>query len=148
MRQIPYYAQETDWTCGPAAMRMVLYSFGIKKSEKELARLMDTTKSKGTKHNAFSQLAELFKLNYIVHRSSTLRDLQEVFRQNYLIILCYFDSTQNVGHYAVVKRVDSKTIFLLDPAYGRDHKYPLRHFKHIWFDTDDKEKGWFIGLKK
>ena len=41
MVQIPYYEQETNYTCGPACMRMVLASLGIKKSEKDIQQFLE-----------------------------------------------------------------------------------------------------------
>ena len=147
MHKIPYYSQEKNWTCGPAAMRMVLSSMGIKKTEKELIRLMDTNKQRGTKHKAFSALAEYLKLNYIVQRNATINDLRKVLRLGYYVILCYFDPKRNVGHYAILKRLGLRFIYILDPTPPPE-KFSLPYFKSIWFSRDDKEKGWFIGLKK
>jgi len=39
--------KQTTGFCGPVSLRMVLDYFGIKKSEKELAKLSDCSKSKG-----------------------------------------------------------------------------------------------------
>ncbi|MBN2368173.1 C39 family peptidase, partial [Candidatus Woesearchaeota archaeon] len=39
---IPYHAQQTNYTCGTASMRMILEYFGIKKTEKQLARILHT----------------------------------------------------------------------------------------------------------
>lgn len=39
----PYFAQETDYSCVPACLRMVLESLGISKSEEELRSLCDCT---------------------------------------------------------------------------------------------------------
>ena len=40
----PFHKQETNYTCGSAAMRMALESAGIKKSEKQVEKLLSTNK--------------------------------------------------------------------------------------------------------
>jgi len=44
MINLKYYKQETNYTCGAAAMRMALEFFGIKKTEKRIAKLLSTNK--------------------------------------------------------------------------------------------------------
>lgn len=39
----PYFRQETDYSCVPACLRMVLESLGMSKSEEELRALCDCT---------------------------------------------------------------------------------------------------------
>ncbi|PIN94126.1 hypothetical protein COU56_03175, partial [Candidatus Pacearchaeota archaeon CG10_big_fil_rev_8_21_14_0_10_31_9] len=60
MVQIPYYEQETNYTCGPACMRMVLGSLGIKKSEKQITKLIGTNKIRGTNHRDFLSVVEKY----------------------------------------------------------------------------------------
>lgn len=44
----PFHKQETDYTCVPACLRMVLASLGIFKTEQELRELCDCTSLEGT----------------------------------------------------------------------------------------------------
>ena len=62
--KFPYYKQEREYSCGAAAMRMVLENLGIKKSENEIIKYLGTNKTKGTMNKDFPRLAEKFKLNY------------------------------------------------------------------------------------
>ena len=40
---IPYFKQESWYTCGPACLRMVLAFFGIARTEAEVMKECDTT---------------------------------------------------------------------------------------------------------
>lgn len=148
--KIPYFKQGVDWTCGAASMRMVLASFGIRKSEKEIVGMLGTNKTRGTKNKAFSALAEKLKLSYAVKRNSSLVDLKFFLGRGYKIIICYFILEEKTGHYAVVSKISRDKIHLLDPIYGEEHTLSLKEFVKIWKNNPkyDNEKGWFIGIKK
>ena len=144
---IPFYRQQTDWTCGAACVRMVLASVGIKKSEQVLAKLLKTKENKtGTLHREIARFFEGLKLNYVVQRNASTSDLKRLQKQNYRIIVGYFLTEHNCGHYAVVKKIDNK-IHLLDPWYGPKHYYSVKEFSKIWYDGEG-EKCWFVGIKK
>jgi|SRR3989344_3607752 len=144
---IHYYKQERTWTCGAASMRMALSTLGIKKSEKQLIRLLGLGKGAYTRNNAFPKLAEKYKLNYIVQRNSTLEDMKKLREQGYVIIVAYFYRPHNVGHFAVLRHIGEKTVDLLDPWVGPEHRYSINTFKKIWRSGFEKDKRWFIAIK-
>jgi len=146
MPHIPFYRQQTAWTCGAACVRMVFASQGITKSEQAWAKELKTKKTEsGTLHKQMVAVAEKYKRTYIVARNASIRDVQRLLKQGYGVIIGYFLVDHNCGHYAVVKNVNTK-IHLLDPWYGSKHAYTIEQFKKIWHDGEG-EKGWFIGMK-
>jgi len=149
MVQIPYYEQETNYTCGPACMRMVLASLGIKKSEKDITKLIGTNKIRGTNHGDFLSLVEKYKLRYSVNREATIDELKYYSKNHYKIIVCYFHPVEKVGHYAVVRKITSKKITLMDPVDGPNKTYSLSYFQKIWSSrkTYNKERSWFIAIR-
>ncbi len=144
---IPFHKQETRWTCSAAAMRMALEACGIRKSEKQVVRLLKTNKIRGTWHENFPKVAEKYKLNYVVKRNSNIGDLKKFLKEKYFIIVNYYYPPQSVDHYSVIKSIDSKHIYFLDPWYGKNHKYAISEFRKLWHDTE-KEKCWLIAIKK
>ena len=145
----PFYKQETVWTCGPAVMRMSLEKLGIKKSEKQLIKILKTNKIKGTSNKDFSRVAEQYKLNYIVKRNSTIEDLKYFSKKRYILIFCYYYPKEKIGHYSILKKIDYKFIYFYDPYFGKNHKYNLKYFNKIWKcnPKHDNEKHWFFGVK-
>lgn len=143
----PYYEQEQDWTCGPACMRMVFERAGIKKTEKQLIKLMHTTPAKGTSTREFPLLAEKFQLNYVVNRNSSIDELVGSYRDGYNLILCYYYRPEGEDHYAVLKGIDNSYVYFLDPWVGPEHKYSVNYFMSIWRTRHEHEKGWFFGVK-
>jgi predicted double-glycine peptidase len=150
---VPFFEQGTEYTCGPASMRMVLEFIGIKRTEKQLMKLLRTNKVRGTWLKFFPRLAERYKLNYVVKRNSSIRDVRRLLKKGYGIIVCYSPGRTpdyTVDHYSVVRRVDSKNIYLLDPWDGPKTTYSIQYFESIWRcdPTHEDEKKWLFAVKK
>ena len=145
----PYYRHEKDWTCGPVCARMILQSIGIKKTEKELAKFLNTNKKEGTRNRSFLELSEKYKLNYKVERNSNIEELKKSIKSGYKIIVGYYLESEKQGHLAVVRKIEKGYIHLLDPEFGPKTKYKIEYFLKIWKNDPkvDKEKRWFIGFK-
>ena len=148
--EIPYFKQETEWTCGPAVMRMILASFGIQKTEEELAMQLETNTEKGTWYGNLLKLAEIYGFRYLSDINGTLSDLKNLTKEGFKVIVCYYCPEEDTDHYAVVKGIDSDFIYLLDPWYGPDYSVSLSEFINMW-KNDPKYsdvKGWYAALKK
>ncbi|PIN75363.1 hypothetical protein COV18_04200 [Candidatus Woesearchaeota archaeon CG10_big_fil_rev_8_21_14_0_10_37_12] len=150
MSRIQYYKQETTYMCGPAVLRMILAAFGIRKTERQAAKLLGTNKVSGTSNEKFPFVAEKYKLSYVVGRNAVLGDVRQTLAKDYRVIICYVRLAEEEGHYAVVNKLEKGTIHLFDPYYGRTHKYPIKQFKKYWQRKTryDKERGWFFAVKQ
>lgn len=150
MEIFPFHKQETNYTCGAASMRMALAFCKIKKSEKQITKLLGTNKTRGTLDKSFPIVAENFKLNYISMRNAEINDMKKYNNNGFVIIVCYFCPLENSYHYSVIKSIGTKYIYFYDPYFGKKHYYPLSIFKKIWKSDPkyDKEKRWFFAIKK
>ncbi len=140
----PYYKQETEYTCGATCLRMVLAGIDIKKSEKQIAKLIKTNKRVGTWHKYIPQIAERYKFNYIVKRDATISELKKYSKNGWKAIVCFHQHLEG-PHYAVVKKTNWHSIYLLDPYYGPKVRYTLLNFKRKWHDRE--EDRWFMAIK-
>jgi ABC-type bacteriocin/lantibiotic exporter with double-glycine peptidase domain len=152
--QIPYFAQETNYTCGAAVMRMALGAFSLTYSEKKLAQLLQTNRVAGTKNRAFPALAEELRLTYTVIREhTTLKDIQSLLTEGFIPIVCFYHDREEVHHYAIVKRLTKTHVILADPLDGDNHKLLRRQFMSAW-STQAKGRGvdtdtrWLFALKQ
>lgn len=143
-KPIPYYKQETNYTCGAACMRMVLESLGIKKSEKQIAKLLKTNKIIGTWHKNIPELAEKYKLDYVILRNASWLDLLFYRDTGWKTIVCF--TREKVPHYAVVKKINWHSIYLLDPYYGPKQRFFLPRFRKKWHDHEGAK--WLVAIKK
>ena len=143
-----YFKQETNYTCGAAAMRMVLSTIGIKKSEKQVAKILKTNKVRGTWVKYFPILAEKYYLSYSVQRNSTIKILREYSKKGYKIIVCY-SPTKRSDHFSVIQKIGLKYIYFYCPWYGTNTKYLIKDFKKMWHSHKkyEDEKKWFIAIK-
>ena len=147
MHNIPFYRQEKEWTCGAACVRMVCASLGVKKSEREFARLLRVQRKKGTLHKEIPMLLEKYHFQYVVGRKGVIADLRRLLKQRYRCMVGYWLIEHKCPHYAVVQKIGSTKVYLLDPWCGPHHSYSLKEFKKIWYDGEGEE-GWFVGIKK
>jgi len=149
--ELPYFQQETKDTCAAASLRMALASIGINRSEKVLASLLKTNRKSGVRVEAFAPVAEKYKLRYVVGRNATLADLEEILDREYRVIVGYRHPGKD-GHYSLVSKLTDKHIYLNDPNpyAGRNNRYSRDYFNRLWRRglKYDKDKTWFIGLKK
>jgi len=150
MKRSPYFRQETDFSCGPAVMRMMLAGIGIRISEKKLAGLLGTTAKDGTGQKAFPMLAERLGLSYAVGRKSSLEELGRMQKQGYFVIVYFFCGQEKEFHYAVLKRLGKSRVFLADPCLGPGHSIGRKEFERDWRSDlrVEKENRWFFALKK
>jgi len=143
--KIIYCKQEQNWSCGPAVVRMVLSSFGIRKSEEELIEILGSNNKIGT---ANKNMVEFFKGNgfsLIEKENSKIADLKRFYDDGFRIIVNYYCHYEKEGHFAVVKLIDNKRIYLYDPALGEKHSYSLKYFNKIWYGKGGERK-WFLAV--
>lgn len=145
---IPHYYQSSDDTCGATCMRMVLESLGIKRSERELTKIMDIKNVGFAGNGQFTRIAESFRLSYIVQRHAKVQDVVRLQKEGYRIIVNFIDPEENIGHFAVVKSIDKKSIHLLDPWHGPHQKLSLAVFKKNWKSMFEPDVGLLIGIRK
>ncbi len=151
--EIPYFRQQTDYTCGPACMRMAFAAFGLRKSEKALAKQAHSNARTGTDNFQMPLLAECHKMSYAVCKQSSMEEIKEFMRKGYVVIVnyFYFEDGGVIYHFAVVKGITSKEISLLDPELGKNHSLPLSVFMRQWKGIPRNGKAglrWFLAVKK
>ena len=152
LRKLSYYKQETAYTCGAACMRMTLETFGIRRSEAQLARMLSTNRVIGVAFQHMPALAERYRLDYAVRRNATIAGLRTLFSRGDIIIVCYFLEKEHVGHYAIVAALSSSTITLVDPHLGPNTKHRLSSFSRLWHSDprskDVYERHWCLSLRR
>jgi len=130
----PFFQKE-PWSCGPVALKIVLDYFKVKKTEKELIKLCETTPRWGTPPKKlvrvlknlgfevkYSEWGNFRRLNYFINK------------KNLPVIISWFK--EDDGHYSVVCRLEKEFIWLADPAIGKIRKMPWKKFLRVWFDFE------------
>lgn len=130
MLNIKPIEQNKSGLCGVASLRMVLAYYGIKKSEKELAKLTYSTAHYGTRTKSIIRVAKTLGLKTKEKDNATLKDIGHyVLKRKIPVIVDWF--SRDDGHYSVVAHINKKYIYLLDPELGKINPIDLATFKRI-----------------
>jgi ABC-type bacteriocin/lantibiotic exporter with double-glycine peptidase domain len=165
MKNFPYFKQETCWTCGPAVIRMFLAGNGIKRSEKQLTKILKTNKMVGTRQSSFLTFAQKYKYNYLTGDNSNIKQLTELYKNGFFILVSFMktitddprypfklrkDYPIEENHIAAIKKITKGRIFLLDPTFGENENYSIKEFERMWSRLNyyEKDKRWFFAIKK
>jgi predicted double-glycine peptidase len=147
---VSFFKQETEWTCGPAVWRMILNSMGHKRTENELVNILKSNSSTGTSYSRFKKIAECYKMDYIEGSGKGTESIKTLIESGYTVIVCYYIPEEREDHYSIVKRIDSKFIYFIDPWYGPQHRYRLNQFLKVWHmhPRDKKTDEWYFAVRK
>jgi len=135
--------------CGPASLKMVLSFYGIKKSEKELAKLTKTSREKGCSEINLINTAKKLGLKGYIKKNSNINEIKRLNKKNIPIIIDWF-SPEQAGHYSIVIGFEKNNILIADPYFGKIKKHKIKWFEERWFDTPFKKitKKEIIVIKK
>ncbi len=151
--EIAHHAQLTDYTCGPAAMKMALDGLvGLRLPEADLASAMGTRADIGTRQRMMYRFAdELGLIAYVKHTNSQIEDIREAMATGHVVIVCYWLAPEDTDHYAVVAGLRGDRIILNDPWAGPATEMPLDEFDAHWLGDDAVEgrrDRWMLALKE
>jgi len=132
--------------CGPATLKILLNYYGIKKSEKELAKMMSWRKDLGVDDKGIKKAAELLGFKVEIKNNSSFKDVEKWLKKGVPVIVDWFtrgrmdydDSDVADGHYSVVVGLDDKFVYLQDPEIGTMRKLEREDFMTVWFDFTGK----------
>jgi len=138
------FSQSYDWSCGPAALRSVLYyQYGINITELEIA-LVSGANSTGMDEANFEIGLKNLGLQYKESNSGTLNKLKEFLIKHKLPIV-HIVMKDGCGHYLVFVGYDKENVYLADPSAGKIITYGISFFLGIWKDEErETQTRWFI----
>jgi predicted double-glycine peptidase len=162
--RIPYYRQQTDYTCVPATFRMALATYGKRISESYLARLCGTTAKRGTSNWAMSRAMRRLNWPYLTGYRIRYNDLTHYTKHGIVIVdwspqLIYPEhpefqhsdcfNPEKESHVAIVISAGELYITLQDPVLGRRVRVRHEHFIKAWRNPRSKSRHWiFVVLPK
>ncbi len=147
-KKFPFYFQENDIWCGPAVCQMALAKFGIKRSQKSLAKSLRTSKPWGTQNRAVA--AELRRAGLCCEsRTNTgFNEIKSWLKKNAVIIVNYLEPDDNEGHFAILKDFNKTHVFLTDPWHGPNFKLDKKEFVARWWNKKRTLKRWALAVFK
>lgn len=135
--QVPYFKQDTEYTCGPTALQMVLAYYGMRQSEVALTEQLQTTSNEGTSIQHMLEVARRNDFFVYMNNDASLGEI------SYLLttykapsIIRYLEKDQNEDHYAVVVGLSDTDIILNDPWHGPKTRLSRVEFERRWTCDD------------
>jgi len=149
MINLKFFWQKKEYTCGPAALRMVFDFFGKKFSEEKLTKKLKSNKKIGTSHQALIQEVRKEGFYCFVHENSSLNNLKDFIEKGFPIIIHYLDLSDNVEHYSVVIGFNKKEIILNDSCNGKKFAVKISDFEKRWHsEKNNYKKKWMMVISK
>ncbi len=150
---IQHHKQQTDYTCGPAALKMALDGLvGVRLPEAELASAMGTTPDIGTRQRMMYKFAdEMGMVAYVKHTDTPLAAIRDAMADGHVVIVCYWLAPEDTDHYAVVAGIKDDHIILNDPWAGPETVMELDDFDNHWLGDDAVEgrrDRWMLAIKE
>lgn len=136
----------TDYTCGPACLRMVLAFSKMKVSETSLAKEMGLRKGDWTSNRVLLRTARMHGLRASVRHGRDLMDIHNELSKGRAVIVNYIEPGHEEGHFAVVVEVTSTDVVMNDPWHGKDFSLPRGEFLRRWKSGFSKAKRWAVVL--
>jgi len=138
------YSQQTDYTCGPACLRMAISVYtSVVPSEEVLSNLCKSNTRIGTSRNSMMRVVRGLGYSVKQKTKATILDLYNSSLCTPTLVM-YMDFPDS-WHYAIVITVTDKHVVLADPWEGAIRKIPLSEFIRAWVSTNGTER-WYMSI--
>lgn len=145
---IPFHRQDTNYTCGPAALQMLIHHFnGVYPSERTLARRMHTknsVKGESTKHAGLIRALRGAGLYVYVDNNASLKTVEALLTIELPVLVHYLEPEAALGHYAIIVGASKERIYLNDPWYGSGFSLLREEFLSRWRGELNTSLRWLL----
>ena len=148
--KIPFYKQDTDYTCGPTSLQMVLSFLHDHKSENYFTKKTHANKNDGTMHKWMIDVAEKEGFYCYVNNNPSLEELKKFIESGLPAIIHFTEPTGDESHYSVITGFGREQVIMNDPWNGRDFKIKERDFLSRWHGNigSSNYKKWMMIISK
>ena len=146
--KVPFFRQDTDYTCGPTALQMVLKFMGDFESEKFLTKETQTSKNFGTSHEHMMEAARKEGFHSYDNHNSSIPEIKEFIKKGLPVIVNFIDQESGEGHYAVVCGFEKGKIILNDPLGVKNLKMGEQEFISNWHNAKNTSARWMMVIYK
>lgn len=136
-----YLKQSTDYSCGPACLKMIFSSYGKELDEKELIKRCEANEKTGTAHKKMMHVAR--EEGFIVQEGHTTIEGLKALLQVGKVVVNYRDD-EGEGHYAIVHNIKKDYLILIDPWYGPRYRIPREGFTKRWSNNNHSSSRWYL----
>ena len=154
----PIVTQDTDYTCGVAALQSVLYFWDEDEEyfEPKLAKRLKANTKDGVVSAQIESFARNHDFKVDIKEGIELEELKKYIREGkpVIVLLQAWRSSPRIkwsrwkdGHFAVVIGYDSRNIYFMDTSTVGNYTYiPTKEFIDRWHDEDGGKKVKNFGI--
>jgi ATP-binding cassette subfamily B protein len=142
--KVPYYKQDTGYTCGPTCLQMVFKFLGKFKSEAKLSKEVNAEPREGTYRRQMAREVQKIGFNHIVKSNSSLSKIKYFIESGSPVIVYYIEPADDVEHYAVIVGFKNNMIIMNDPWNGKNFKINEKEFLSRWHNRKNTSKRWMM----
>lgn len=147
--------QETDFSCGAAALLAVLWFFGVGEDleEDDLYAQLGTTPEDGTNAENIARVAQDYGLRANWRTGVSIDDLRRAVAEGVPVILDLQALEEEPdepsehyadGHFVVVVAVDGDAVEYMDPAIGDYASLSIADLEERWHDVEGERGAIFV----
>ena len=149
MLAVPRVQQETDYSCGAAALLAIFRFWDVDggATEADLYDDIDTTERDGTAPEAMAEEAEARGLKSNFRDEVTVDDLRDAITAGYTVVLniqADEPDEETSGHYVVAVAVDDQRVWFMDPSSGDYESMRIDELEQRWHDGGMDNAALFI----
>jgi len=135
--KIRLVTQQNKGYCGPASVKMVLDSYGITKTQREIGEFLGATKEDGCDIPSNLKVFNKLGLWAKYQKDSSLEEVEKFIEHGIHPIL-YWNRRNLGGHYSVFAGIDKERVYVADPGNTkRIISFTRERFLERWVDPQN-----------
>jgi len=145
---VPFFKQDTPYTCGPASIQMAMDFFGFFEGEKQLKKEVHADYDIGTTHKWMMDVVKKKGFYCREENESTLDDVCFLLNEKLPVIVHFTEPSENATHYSVVTGIENGAVILNDPWNGKDYRISEEEFLERWRSPDGQYTRWLMVISR
>jgi predicted double-glycine peptidase len=147
MLKVPYYKQDTDFSCGPAVLHMVTVFFGKPRSSRTIQRMVNMDPEHGTSNDDLVGAAGEMDFTVESKNGATMDDLTQYLESGLPVIVNFIEPESDEGHYSLVIGLEGDNIIFNDPLLGAGYRMDIKEFESRWRSGFEDRARWLMVMK-
>lgn len=143
---VPFFRQKTEYSCGPACLRMMFAYHHTRVGEEVISESAGTNPRTGTARAAMLRAARMHGFVCRMSSNGTWSDVLQSLKEGMPVLINYREPSKEEGHYALVTGIRGDRVLLNDPWNGHPFSLPINELKRRWLGHRTREKniGWMM----
>lgn len=139
--KVPYFKQDTDYSCGPACLQMVFAYYHKRASEVSLIQQLRTNGKIGTTPGWMISIVRKYGFYAYVSNDSSFEEIRYFLDIGKPVVVYFVEPVTHDDHYAVVVGMENGNIILNDPMNGKQYTITKKSFDRCWHGEKKYQKN-------